>query len=74
MIPHMNNTNTNTVELDIRDIECGEAYWAVKNTATGRIVLCGMFHAAWRDRKEAKRYAERMGAGFIVVKQMKPAL
>ena len=72
-------TNTQQTErseakmLDIRDIQTGNEYFVITSDERGgRCVMNNMFIAAWETRKEAKEYAATLGAGFHVVKTVKP--
>ena len=59
-------------ELDIRDIDAGETYYAIADaTRGGRCVMNGMFIAAWRSKKDAKEFAQG-NADYTVVKCLKP--
>ena len=59
--------------LDIRDIQTGNEYFVITSDERGgRCVMNDMFIAAWETRKEAKEYAATLGAGFHVVKTVKP--
>jgi hypothetical protein len=59
-------------DIDIRDINSGETYYAVTSDASGgRCVNHGMFRAAWREKAKAKE-AINDEAGLRVVKCQKP--
>lgn len=63
---------TDNTELDVRDINAGETYYALADkTRGGRCVMSGMFIAAWREKKAAKLAAQN-NPDLTVVKCRKP--
>lgn len=65
----MSNTN---FDLDIRDFEPGETYFAIADASRGgRCVMNGMFIAAWKTKGEAKGVAGD-NPDYTVVKCRKP--
>jgi hypothetical protein len=65
-------SDVNAMQLDIRDIEVGETHYVILDpNRGGRVVLAGMFKAAWRDRADAAKFAKKLGDGFIVHKTIK---
>jgi hypothetical protein len=65
-------TDTINTDLDIRDINPGDTYYAIADaTRGGRCVMNGMFIAAWTDKKSAK-VAANGNSDLTVVKCRKP--
>lgn len=68
----MTSTNSTSFDLDIRDFEPGETYFAIADTSRGgRCVMNGMFIAAWKSKGEAKAAAGD-SPNYTVVKCRKP--
>jgi hypothetical protein len=58
--------------MDIRDINPGEVYFAIASKANGgRCVNNGCFRAVWRTKAEAKTAADG-NPDYTVVKCLKP--
>lgn len=64
-------TNQTIAEMDIRDIDAGQVYYAIASKDNGgRCVLAGMFTAVWLDKKSAK-VAAQGNPDYVVVKCLK---